>query len=150
MKNIFDSSTTSDLNNRINALTPTSKAQWGKMDVAQMLAHCNVAYEMVYSDKHPRPNAFMRFFLKLFVKKTVVNDVPYKQNGPTGPQFVVKGNKDFAEEKARLIDYIKKTQELGAAHFDNKESHSMGKLTSQEWNNSFYKHLDHHFRQFGV
>ncbi|MCJ8164098.1 hypothetical protein MKJ04_04535 [Pontibacter sp. E15-1] len=31
-----------------------------------------------------------------------------------------------------------------------QESHSFGRLSSQEWNNMFYKHLDHHLSQFGV
>ena len=56
----------------------------------------------------------------------------------------------FETEKARLIDYIEKTQQLGEAHFDNKESHSFGVLTKTEWNNMFYKHLNHHLNQFKV
>ena len=32
-----------------------------KMGVAQMLAHCNVTYEMVYENKHPKLNLFMSF-----------------------------------------------------------------------------------------
>ncbi|WP_337994864.1 hypothetical protein [Polaribacter ponticola] len=49
-----------------------------------------------------------------------------------------------------MIGFILKTQELGADYFDGKESHSFGKLTEKEWNNTFYKHLDHHLTQFGV
>jgi hypothetical protein len=45
---------------------------------------------------------------------------------------------------------MNKTQNLGENHFDGKESHSFGKLLKGEWNNLFYKHLDHHLRQFGV
>ena len=30
------------------------------MLVAQMLAHCCVTYEMVYTDKHQRPNALTK------------------------------------------------------------------------------------------
>ena len=47
-------------------------------------------------------------------------------------------------------DFIVKTQFLGASHFEGKESHSFGNLTSSEWNNMFYKHLNHHLEQFGV
>ena len=43
-----------------------------------------------------------------------------------------------------------KTQELGEAHFEGKESHSFGPLNKTEWNNMFYKHADHHLTQFGV
>lgn len=150
MKNIFSISDAREVIERINKLTATSQPQWGKMSVGQMLAHCNVTYEMVYEDVHSKPNAILKFILKLFVKNSVVNEVPYKHNSSTAPQFIIKETKDFEHEKARLIDYITKTQLLGEASFDGKESHSFGKLTKQEWNNMFYKHLDHHLRQFGV
>ncbi len=68
----------------------------------------------------------------------------------TAPQFIIKDDKDFMSEKRRLIDYIKKTQELGEDYFHNKESDSFGRLSKTEWNNMFYKHLDHHLGQFGV
>ena len=150
MKNVFNQQDTAELINRIEHLCPDSKRLWGKMSVAQMLAHCNVTYEMVYEDKHPKPNAFKKFLIKLLVKNYVVSDKPFRQNGHTAPQFMVTNDKNFEEEKTRLIGYIRKTQELGASHFEGKESHSFGKLTSKEWNNMFYKHLNHHLNQFGV
>lgn len=150
MNNIFDLNDVNQVINRINQLSPDTERKWGTMTSAQMLAHCNVTYEMVYENIHPKPNAIARFMLKMFVKKTVVNDVPYKRDTRTAPQFLIKETKDFDAEKARLIAYIQKTQELGADHFDGKESHSFGALNKQEWNNLFYKHLDHHLTQFGV
>ncbi|WP_306354160.1 hypothetical protein [Flavobacterium sp. '19STA2R22 D10 B1'] len=60
------------------------------------------------------------------------------------------GDKDFELEKNRLINYIQKSQQLGENYFDGKDSHSFGKLTKTEWNNMFYKHLNHHLSQFGV
>jgi hypothetical protein len=78
------------------------------------------------------------------------NEKPYKKNSQTAPEFLVKADKDFNKEKQRLINYINKTQQLGENYFEGKESHSFGKLTSVEWNNMFYKHLDHHLTQFGV
>lgn len=150
MKNIFEKEVSNQVIERINNLKISTQPNWGKMSVSQMLAHCNVTYEMVYTDKHPKPNAFMKFMLKLFVKNAVVSTKPYAKNGKTAPQFIIDEEKNFDQEKTILINYINKTQELGAKHFEGKESHSFGKLTSQEWNNSFYKHLDHHLTQFGV
>ena len=148
--NIFEQETVSTVIERINQLKDGKNAEWGKMSAAQMLAHCNVQYEMVYEDKHAKPNMFMKFMLKLLVKKKVVTDVPYPKNGQTAPQFVIKDDKNFEGEKKRLIDYLQKTQELGEAHFDGKESFSFGPLNLEEWNYMFYKHLDHHLKQFGV
>ncbi|HEY1025127.1 MAG TPA: DUF1569 domain-containing protein [Sphingobacteriaceae bacterium] len=150
MKSVFNQNDVNELLSRLDQLSPASERQWGKMTVGQMLAHCNVTYELVYENKHPKPNAFVKFLLKLFVKNFVVNAKPYKPNGQTAPVFLVKDDKDFATEKIRLVNYINKTREMGGAWFNNRESHSFGKLTRDEWNNMFYKHLDHHLKQFGV
>lgn len=150
MQNIFQRSDCDQFIDRINKLNSDSQGIWGKMTVDQMLAHCNVSYEMVYEDIHPKPNGFMKFILKLLVKKKVVNEVAYPRNNQTAPQFIIKGNRNFQVEKDRLINYIYKTQELGEKEFEAKESHSFGALSSKEWNNMFAKHLDHHLSQFGV
>ena len=150
MKNIFTTEISDEIIHRINKLNPHSKPLWGKMAVAQMLAHCNVTYEFVYDNKYPKPNAFKQLLLKMFVKKVVVSEKPYVRNGRTAPEFLIKESKDFEAEKKRLTGYITKTQELGEAYFDGKASHSFGNLSKTEWNNMFYKHLDHHLNQFGV
>lgn len=150
MKNVFKQETVNELIDRINKLTPETQALWGKMNVAQMLAHCNVSYEMAFENIHKAPNPFMKLILKLMVKKIVVGDKPYKRNNPTAPQFIISDQKEFEKEKARLIGYIQKAADLGEVAFEQKESLSFGKLTTQEWNNMFYKHIDHHLSQFGV
>lgn len=150
MKNVFDPKDVAEYVERINKLTPETKALWGKMSVDQMLAHCNVSYEFVYTDKHKAPNPFMKLMLNLFVKKHIINDVPYKKNGPTAPEFKMTDPKEFENEKSRLIEFINKTMELGEDHFDGKVSRSFGKMYKKGWNNMFAKHLDHHLSQFGV
>lgn len=150
MKNIFQGNTTQELVERINQLTPETKNHWGKMTVDQMLAHCNVAYDLTFTDKYPKPGFIKKFLLTKFVKPATCGEKPYPKNGRTGPQFVIKDRRDFELEKQKLVDYLNKTHDLGAEHFDGMESHSFGKLTTQEWSNLFYKHLDHHLTQFGV
>lgn len=151
MKDIFDAKTAQDFIHRIQGLSPQSQPQWGKMSVAQMLAHCNVTYELVYEPaKHPKPGFISRLLLRKFVKPKVVNDLPYRQNLPTGKAFIVSDEREFDKEQKRLIGFIQKTQQLGAEAFDGKVSVSFGKLTAKEWNAMFAKHLEHHLSQFGV
>jgi len=149
-KNLFDQNESKETIERINALTPETQPQWGKMNVSQMLAHCNVAYELVYTDKHPKPSGFQKFMIKLFAKNMVVGPKPYKRNTRTAPMFLITDERDFEIEKKRLIEHLGKTQQLGASHFNGKESHAFGKLSTNEWNTLFSKHLDHHLGQFGV
>lgn len=150
LPNIFTRNVADDMIRRINSLTPATSPKWGKMNVSQMLAHCNVTYELVFTDKHPKPGALMRFIIKLFAKNTVVSEKPYSHNSQTAPVFVVTDVKDFEKEKKRLIDHINQVQQLGEAYFEGKESHAFGPLTKEQWNNLFYKHLSHHLDQFGA
>ena len=96
MQNIFDAKVAQEYINRINNLTPETQRKWGKMSVDQVLAHLNVAYETIYEpEKHPKPGFIAGFLLKNFVKAKTVNELPYKQNLPTGPMFLSKCNKYF-------------------------------------------------------
>ena len=54
MKNIFDIAVVNELIARIQQLQANTQPIWGKMSVAQMLAHCNVTYEMAFENKHAR------------------------------------------------------------------------------------------------
>lgn len=150
MKNIFSHEVSNEVIARIESLTPETKPKWGKMSVSQMLAHCNVTYKMAFSTSRKRPKFLTRLVLKYIVKPMVVSEKPFPKNGKTAPQFLVTDDKNFDEEKSRLIENVKKVQELGSDYFDGKKSITLGKLKSQEWNNMFYKHLDHHLTQFGV
>ncbi len=68
--NIFTKDISDAIIERINKLTRESERQWGKMDVAKMLAHCNVAYETIYEpDKHPKPKFPMSLILKTYNRR---------------------------------------------------------------------------------
>ena len=150
MDNLFSPDGLARAKARLGALTPDAQPQWGSMDVAQMLAHCNVAYELIYTDKHPRPGPVQRFLIRLLAKQQVVGPKPYPRNGRTAPAFKISGAREFATERQRLVDHLDQTFGLGEDHFDGKENPGFGKLTVAEWNTLFAKHLDHHLTQFGV
>jgi hypothetical protein len=151
MKNIFKKEVSQEIIQRINNLTNNSNPQWGKMNVAQMLAHLNVQYEIIYeNDKFPKPNFIARFFLKNVVKKAVTGPKPFSKNGRTAPYFIISSQKDFDKEKERLINYMKRIQVDGVEVLLPRDTKSFGKLTAEEWNTLFYKHLDHHLNQFAV
>lgn len=51
MESLFDKRTYDNIKERVNQLAPESTGQWGKMNVGQMLAHCNVAFKVPLSEK---------------------------------------------------------------------------------------------------
>lgn len=151
---IFSRPVCDELIARIHRITPETRPQWGKMNAAQMLAHCSKAYDTLYDEdyirKNPAIKGLKRLLLRLFVMRIVTGPKPYPRNGRTAPSFMVADERDLAQERAKLEAYINKVQRLGTAHFHNKDSSSFGPLIADEWNTLFYKHLDHHLRQFGV
>ncbi len=50
MKSLFNKADNQEIINRINTLTATSQAQWGKMNVGQMLTHCQEPLRVAYGD----------------------------------------------------------------------------------------------------
>lgn len=150
MKSVFTPETNVECIDRINQISTESQPVWGKMNAGQMFAHLNVAYAIAFDKIEVKNNFFMKFILKKLIKPIVTGEKPYKKNGQTSPVFLIADERDLEKERQALIENIKKVEELGQNHFEGKVNQSFGKLTSQEWNNMFYKHLNHHLTQFGV
>ncbi|HEX7902523.1 MAG TPA: DUF1569 domain-containing protein [Chitinophagaceae bacterium] len=146
VKNLYDPLVKQEIVDRINKLTPQTQPQWGKMDVAQMLAHCQMPMG-VATGKYKLKGGF---FLKLvgpFFKKKLFDDTPFKQNLPTDNSFKITDPKDFEKEKQELLGMVSDFSETTMAG----EPHPFfGKLTNEQWSRGSWKHLDHHLKQFGV
>lgn len=150
LPNIFTKEVTDQIINRLQKLTPETQPLWGKMNAGQMLAHCNITYDLGFDRIAEKHNFLMRFILKTIVKPTVTNEKPYKHNLKTAPVFLVADVQDFEKQKAILITNLNDALAKGESFFDGKNNVSFGPMSVSEWNNLFYKHLDHHFRQFGL
>jgi hypothetical protein len=46
MKNLFEPAAVNEITDRMAHLRPDSERRWGKMNAAQMLAHCSAAIGM--------------------------------------------------------------------------------------------------------
>jgi len=149
MKNLFEQETVDEVIARIDKLQPTSPRQWGKMDVAQMLAHCSITIEIA-SGRLNLPRIFVGRLIAPFVKSVYTNDKPFGKNSPTGKELVVAGERDFAREQGELKLKIRQFCEGGAARCTRHPHPFFGPLTPEAWSRGMYKHLDHHLRQFGA
>jgi hypothetical protein len=105
MKNLFDKHAYAEIISRMNALTANSQRQWGKMNPAQMLAHCKEAFKVPLSDKK-MPRMFLGLLIGWMVKPKLYNESPWKQNLPTAPNFIIKDERDFEKEKLVLTGMI--------------------------------------------
>lgn len=147
---IYSPETTAELLQRLDRIQANQAPLWGKMNAAQMCAHCCIPYEQILGENTKQAPLMMRIFLRLFYKKHMVNDKPYAKNLPTAPSFIRADEHEFLFEKNRLQAYIQSVHGLGPEALSAKTSLSLGKLSALEWNNLLYKHLHHHLCQFGV
>jgi Protein of unknown function (DUF1569) len=149
MKNLFESETVEEVLGRINQLQPATQRQWGKMDVAQMMAHCSAALDMATGRLNP-PRIFIGRVLGPLVKPVFTNEKPFSKNSPTDKRLVVADHRDFVREQERLKAGVREFHAGGEAKCTRHPHPFFGSLSPQDWSRGMYKHLDHHLRQFGV
>lgn len=149
IKNLFDNTAYNETLERLHKLSPDSQRQWGKMQVAQMLAHCKEAFKVPLSDK-PMPRMFMGRMIGWLIKSKLYDSKPYGKGLPTAPDFIINDDRDFAEEKAALLELVSQFNQKGPENVGNYPHPFFGRFTKEQWGKSMWKHLDHHLRQFGL
>lgn len=151
MNNLFNQPDVSIIFKRIEKLTANSQRSWGKMNVEQMLAHCNVSIETAMG-KNFIKRVFIGRIIGTLMKPKVLSEKPFGKNSPTDKTYIFtdKHNLDFKEEKTKLIQSINQFFEGGASKCTTHPHPFFGQFTPDEWSVFQWKHLDHHLRQFGV
>ena len=146
MKTVFDKATRDELIGRMGTLNETSQAQWGKMNIYQMLKHCTLAEEM-YLGKQKYLRVFLgRLFGKIALKNLLKDEKPMGRNAPTSPAFIVSQTSgDIAAERNK---WIALTEEYAEYPDLELEHWFFGKMTKEQIGQFVYKHTDHHLRQF--
>jgi len=150
MKTVFDKATREELISRINSLNENSSAQWGRMNIYQMLKHCTLWDEWVSGNKKYKQIFLGRLFGKRVLNNVLKDEKPLGRNSLTLPDFRINKlgeNRDIASERAKWIALME-----GYAHFSNPDFvHAFfGKMTKEEIGFLAYKHADHHLRQFNA
>ena len=133
---------------RIGALRADSRAEWGKMTVPQMLAHCQRPLEVAAGELTLKRGLIGFLLGKWAKKKFIIGDDPFQRNSPTDPKFLSPDAGDFERERDRLLELVKDYGEHGPR--TTAPHPFFGPLTVEEWDRLMWKHLDHHLRQFGV
>jgi hypothetical protein len=135
---------------RVARLQPGTPALWGKMTVAQALAHMAASLEIALGDQKP-PRMFAGRIFGRLVKRIVLRDEsPLKRNTPTAPELLVKDSRDFDRERQRLDHLIERFSTEGEAGCSTHPHSFFGQMAPRDWAMLQYKHLDHHLRQFGA
>ena len=150
MNSIFDHALRAALIARIQTLDETRIAQWGKMNVYQMVRHCNL-WEGWIQGTPPRAyrqELLGRVFGKMALRRLTRDDQPFGRNIPTSRAFQVTDTSgDLAAEKRRWIAALEAYDRYSNPGFIHD---FFGRMTQEEIGQLAYKHTDHHLRQFGA
>jgi hypothetical protein len=147
---LFEPGPAAALLDRLERLTRASQPQWGKMDVAQMLCHVTRTLESATGAFSPPRLPWPVRMIGRLVKRRALGDAPFARNSPTSPAFKVVDAREFAAEKAGFVAAFRVLAD-GSPHQVTASDHVFfGPMTRADWGRLMYKHIDHHFRQFGV
>lgn len=149
LKSLFFSGDNQQILDRIARLGSQSKAQWGKMDVARMLAHCQAPLRVATGDLVLKRSLIGILFGGL-AKKSLLSPKPWKPNMPTAPEFLVKEPREFARERETLVELVRRFTAKGPTGLTKHPHPFFGELSVEQWDALMWRHLDHHLRQFGV
>lgn len=151
MKSIFNDQDKNEIVKRIETLSPSSPALWGKMNVNQMLTHCIVGLKMPTGEIRPKKVPFpINILGRLLKNKIVMSEGELRKNSPTAPELTITDTKEFDKEKTTLIATVNALYGRGEGGIQQEVHPFFGKMTQKEWGILNYKHLDHHLRQFGA
>jgi hypothetical protein len=153
VKDLFDPTLADDVKQRMMRLQPESAPGWGKMTVAQTLAHCTAGIQMATGIINPRRASFPANVLGVVIKPLALgDDKPMRRNSPTSAELIPAdpAQCDFERERRRLTAAIDAFVSDGPVCCSRHPHPFFGPLKPQQWAILMYKHVDHHLRQFGV
>ena len=145
MKSVFDKSTRDELIYRIGNLNENSRAQWGKMNVYQMVKHCTLWEEMISGKRKYKQVFIGRLFGKIALKSVLKDESPLRRNSPSIPDLIIKENGNVLYETAKWVTLLEENDRFSNHDFVHP---FFGKMTKEQIGYMAYKHTDHHLRQF--
>ena len=149
MTSIYNPADNQKIIERINKLTPESKALWGKMTVDQMLHHSKLASDTAFGKQDLKINFLMKILGKM-LKKKVFYGGEMGKNSPTAKEFIITEHYDLEKVKSELIANFSRFASEGKSSIKMMNHPFWGKMTYEDWDALMWKHLDHHLKQFGV
>lgn len=140
-----------EIKSRVSTLSADSENKWGKMNVAQMLYHCDLVLQVPLQNMElPKINFIFRVIGVLTKREMHIfnNGIPH--NMPTFQKLIANFECSFDETQNNLL----KTLDSYWNAFENdrlpKEHVLFGSMKEKDWGFLEYKHLNHHLKQFNV
>lgn len=134
---------------RLEQLDANGTARWGRMTAHQMICHLNDSFKVATGEKlvSRAPSPLPRKVIKWLALRA---PLPWAHNVPTRPEIeqgrggTPPGQWDHDRRELRELILAFSSRSEFAAH------PIFGPMSWDDWQTWGYRHVDHHFRQFGV
>jgi len=147
MATIFDAPAREATLARIERLAANSQPVWGKMNVGQMVVHCDLQLKLALGELKGAP---MKTPVGRFpIKQLALYVLPTPKGVPTMPELRDPVTGDWHSDREKL-----KTDIGRVVQKDRNQPWpvhpAFGILSSSQWGRLILSHLDHHLKQFGA
>src|SRR5690349_845321 len=130
MQNLFHPGVTDVIIDRLNRLQPSSAALWGKMNVGQMLSHCQAPLQVALGEIQIKQSIVGFLFGRIAIKQ-FMKDTTFKKNLPTDKSFIRKSEHDFFLEREKLQLLVEKFAKSDSQIMVSKIHPFFGKMTAE-------------------
>lgn len=148
MPTLFANDARKALNQRLAGLRPDAPPRWGRFTAPRMLAHVNDGLRMALGDL---PTVSKKLPLRYPpLKQLLIYVLPFPKGAPTARELLARV--DQAEWDVEVAAFPTLVERAGASRGRRDWSlhPAFGRLSSRAWGVLGYRHVDHHFTQFGV
>ena len=147
MKTLFNTYDRQDLLQRLDSLTPQQAPQWGGMNAPQMIRHVSTGLRLGLEEKAPRPASGLTAHAPF--NWLVIHVIPWPKGVKTAPELLAEKpgewDADIENLRALITEFGRQEQRPSWP-----ENILFGRISGKSWGALMFRHLDHHFTQFGV
>ena len=148
MPSIYNAQDRAALLARLDGVTPSSSAAWGRMNAGQMVAHLIQSLRMALGEVECAPKGGPLSFPPL--RWLVVHLLPFPKGVPSSPELLRRTpSAELESDRDTLRALLERFAANGpGATFPRHPA--FGVMKGRQWGILVYRHTDHHLRQFGV
>jgi hypothetical protein len=157
MPSLLNEDSRQELRQRLEALRPDTAPRWGRFTAPVMLSHVIQSIGMMTGAVPVARKKVPWAFSHAPLKHMLIYVLPFPKGLPTAPELLARPCIDansmsegaWSAERGAFARALETIPEVAKRNVWPAHP-AMGPLTAGQWGTLQYRHLDHHFRQFGL
>jgi hypothetical protein len=147
MKTIWQRDPREELVARLTHLTASALPRFGRFSAPKMLAHVNDGLRMSLGELRCAPRRGPLRYAPL--RQLVIYAMPWPRGAPTAPELIARAPDEWDEE-VRAFGALLERFAARASDQPYPVHPAFGAISGKDWGALEFRHIDHHFTQFGA